>query len=391
MFKFKQHISNLKKSFLTMDYYIFIPYILLSFIGLIMVYSSSSNIAVQNGGTPFEYLFKQSIYLFISLFLIILCLAGNNKFVRNPKFLGLFSVVLFCSLIYLKLFGHSINGAAGWIALGPIHIQPTEVAKVYILLRFTATITKKEPYLEGHWWASMRAQILTTLFLLFLIVIQPDLGGTIINFLILFVLLLSSGINWRGAGLLLGITSVISYLVVKLLAMIFSNGTDNYQIQRIISFTDPFKYSQGIGAQLVNSYYALSNGGVFGVGLGNSIQKTGYLPEPNTDFIMSIVAEELGLIGVLFILFLLLTIIVRCIQLGIRSRNTYDTLICYGVGSYLTIQAFINVGGVSGMLPITGVTFPFISYGGSSMITLSLCIGMILVISSKQKKQRYDF
>ncbi|WP_225428853.1 FtsW/RodA/SpoVE family cell cycle protein [Apilactobacillus timberlakei] len=385
---FKRHMSNLRISLSTMDYYIFVPYILLSFIGIIMVYSSSSNIATQNGGSPTGYLIKQGMYVIVSLILILFCLMGNNKIVRNPKFLGIFLCLLFLSLIYLKFFGHSINGAAGWIDLGPVHIQPAEVVKIYIILRFASFITKKEPYLENHWWSIMRGQVITTMVLLLLVVIQPDLGGTIICFTILFILLLSSGINWRGASLLLSLSFVLSYIIVRILAFIFRNGTDNYQLQRIITFTNPFKFTQGSGAQLVNSYYALSNGGIFGVGLGNSIQKTGYLPEPNTDFIMSIISEELGLVGVLFILFLLLVIIVRCFQLGIRSHNTYDSLICYGLASYLTVQAFVNVGGVTGMLPITGVTFPFISYGGSSMVTLALCIGMVLVISSKQKKTR---
>lgn len=136
----------------------------------------------------------------------------------------------------------------------------------------------------------------------------------------------------------------------------------------------------------MNSYYAISNGGLFGVGLGNSIQKRGYLPEPNTDFIMSIISEELGLIGIIIILCLLAFIVCRAIYIGIHSENTFNIMVCYGVATYFALQAFVNIGGVVGFLPITGVTFPFISYGGSSMMSLTLCLGLLINVSAQEKK-----
>jgi cell division protein FtsW len=138
----------------------------------------------------------------------------------------------------------------------------------------------------------------------------------------------------------------------------------------------------------VNSYYAISNGGLTGVGIGNSLQKRGFLPEPNTDFIMSITAEELGLIGVILVMLLLAVIVGRIIYIGVRSANTFNTLVCYGIAAYLTIQAFINVGGIVGLIPITGVTFPFVSYGGSSMMVLTLSLGLVLNIAAREKRQR---
>ena len=159
-----------------------------------------------------------------------------------------------------------------------------------------------------------------------------------------------------------------------------------YRIQRFIAFMNPFGNASGSGSQLVNSYYAISNGGIFGVGLGNSVQKMGYLPEPNTDFIMAITSEELGLVGVTIILVLLLVLICRMIQLGVKSASLYQTLICYGSATFFTIETFFNIGGVLGLLPITGVTFPFISYGGSSMLVLSATVGIIINISIRQNK-----
>ena len=155
-----------------------------------------------------------------------------------------------------------------------------------------------------------------------------------------------------------------------------------------MAFLNPFGNASGSGSQLVNSYYAISNGGVFGSGLGNSVQKMGYLPEPNTDFIMSITSEELGLVGVSVILILLMIIICRMIQIGVRSNSMYEMLLCYGSATFILIEAFFNIGGVLGLLPITGVTFPFISYGGSSMLILSFTVGIIMNISIQQNKQR---
>ena len=171
--------------------------------------------------------------------------------------------------------------------------------------------------------------------------------------------------------------------------MLSESGTvKSYKLARLVAFIDPFGHANGSGQQLVNSYYALSNGGVFGVGLGNSIQKRGYLPEPNTDFIMAITGEELGLIGVVIIMLLLGIIVWRIIRIGIRSADSFNTLVCYGVATYFAVQAFINVGGVIGWLPITGVTFPFISYGGSSMFSLTLSLGIVLNISADERRRR---
>ena len=140
------------------------------------------------------------------------------------------------------------------------------------------------------------------------------------------------------------------------------------------------------GTQLVNSYYAIVNGGVFGRGIGQSIQKRGFLPEPYTDFIMSVITEELGVVGAVVILALLFFLIARIILVGIRAHRSYNALICFGVGTWLFVQTVFNVGGMLGLLPITGVTLPFISYGGSSMMALSVAIGVVLNVDANEKK-----
>ena len=220
-----------------------------------------------------------------------------------------------------------------------------------------------------------------------LIFAQPDTGGATINFAIIAVMALACDIRWSyGIGALIGFPLVGYFLLEKAVESGLFHG--GYRAQRFIAFMNPFGNASGSGSQLVNSYYAISNGGVFGVGLGNSIQKMGYLPEPNTDFIMSIASEELGLVGVSLILGLLLCLICRIILIGVRSRSLYQTLICYGTATFMMVETFFNIGGVLGLLPITGVTFPFISYGGSSMLVLSSAVGIVMNISVQQNKEQ---
>ena len=161
-----------------------------------------------------------------------------------------------------------------------------------------------------------------------------------------------------------------------------------YQVNRFVAYINPFANNSGVGNQLVNSYYAISNGGLTGVGLGNSIQKMGYLPEPNTDFILAIISEEMGWIMVTFILVLIMIIVCRTIQLGVKVNSVYQALLCYGVATFIAVETFFNIGGVSGLLPITGVTLPFISYGGSSMVVLSAAIGLVLNVSYHYQSER---
>lgn len=375
-----------------LDYWLVVPYLALSLLGIVMVYSASADIGSQNGGSPTSYLIKQTLYVLLGMLIVGLMIALNLKKLRNRSLLQILSYLAFGSLIGLLLVGKTINGAAGWFHIGPISIQPAEFMKFYLIIWLANAIANRQDELEdGGWVQTMRRPILISMAIVALIMIQPDLGGAAINASIILALVLASGLNWRLAmSILGGGILTVAFVIFPLLAKLSETGLAKhfYQLQRIVAFQNPFKHSQTVGQQLVNSYYALSNGGIFGVGWGNSIQKTGYLPEPNTDFIMAILAEELGLIVALGVIALLFLLILRIVLIGVRSHSTYYTLVCYGAATYLTVQTLFNLGGVLGMLPITGVTFPFISYGGSSTWTLALVMGIVLNISARQKYYR---
>ncbi|MBW1605443.1 FtsW/RodA/SpoVE family cell cycle protein [Lactobacillus sp. Sy-1] len=390
---------KLKRITKDLDYFLLVPYAILCVIGIIMVFSASSNIEMQNGGTAISYLIKQLMYVVVGLLMLAGIFRINQKQLRNAMFIsatGVFFIILF---VYLMVFGKSINGSAGWLNFGGFGVQPAEFVKLYFILLYARVLSRDEKKMEvfTSWKSFLKAHIktmITTIIILVLILFLPDLGGTLINFTIVIVMILASGVSYKRSFRILAGSLALAYLLLYLLAFgpLKSLGflKHSYMFQRVVAFANPFVHANGIGQQLVNSYYAISNGGIFGKGIGNSIQKTGYLPEPNTDFIMAIISEELGLIGVLIIMGLLCFMILRIITIGVRSNDGYSSLICYGTATYLVVQTYFNVGGVTGILPITGVTFPFISYGGSSMITLCLCLGLVLKISYKQKIARRE-
>lgn len=381
----KIHISQIRKNFHYWDYYLMVPYLVLCMIGIVMVYSASSAIEMQNGGNPTSYLIKQTIYVIMGIGCLIFGANYPLRHYRTPRFLRDSTLVMVGMLLFVLVLSHAVNGAKGWINLGVINIQPVEICKIYFILYLSDRMARVRAR-NDHFISSGGGPWLVVALCLLLIVLQPDIGGMAINVMIVAVLFLACDFRWSFGISVLLIIPTMCYLLVE--KAVESGLIHGYRMARFVAFLNPFGNASGSGSQLVNSYYAISNGGVFGSGLGNSVQKMGYLPEPNTDFIMSITSEELGLVGVSVILILLMIIICRMIQIGVRSNSMYEMLLCYGSATFILIEAFFNIGGVLGLLPITGVTFPFISYGGSSMLILSFTVGIIMNISIHQNKQR---
>lgn len=391
----------MKEKLRRLDPWILIPYLLLVVIGIIMVYSASSGELIASNLLPTMYLKRQAIFAVVGLIGAALTYIFPAHFWYSKGTVMIAVISTLGLLLLLRLISHfnpsaAQNGAVGWINVGPFNIQPVEIAKLTLVLYFAYILGRREKKLinkrPGQVFAAPLA--LTAVFI-FLTLIQPDLGGALILAFITVVLIGASGVAWwftvvGGAGILalFGVLVNIIGHLNKSSFFLKISGLKLYQLDRFRSFLHPFQLEQHGGAQLVNSYYAINNGGWFGRGLGNSIQKLGYLPEPYTDFILSITAEELGIVGATLILILLGILIVRSLLIGMRSRNTYHMLVCYGVSAILFVQTFINVGGLLGLIPITGVTLPFISYGGSSIIILSICMGLVLNISATEKRKR---
>ncbi|MEO3200448.1 FtsW/RodA/SpoVE family cell cycle protein [Pediococcus acidilactici] len=383
--------QKLKRRLPDLDLWVVFPYVLLSIFGIIMVYSASADYYIQNGISAKSYLLKQAVWVAVGFVITLLVFLMNKKVFRNKKILMFAFVALFLASVYLIFFGPNTNGATGWIYIGSFGIQPAEYLKLFIILYLANILSLHQHRMELGDEISAKTTWSPAVIVFGLIVLnflEHDLGGSTINAAIAIVLFLAAGKNYRQSVAIIFAGLAVFFGLLTTVASKIDANTSNYMLQRLVGFAHPFELSKGAGNQLVNSYYALGNGGIFGVGLGNSIQKKGYLPEANTDFIMSVVAEELGLIMVIIIISVLFVIIFRAIILGTKSNRMYDTLICYGIATYLVVQTFFNVGGITGLIPITGVTFPFISYGGSSMIVLSATIGVLLNISASQKRSQ---
>lgn len=376
-----------KATFQYFDYRIFIVYLLLMTIGVIAVYSASSEILLIHGFKATVYGQKQLLYAFFGVLICLACYSINLDYLRRGKLLLWLLVIVAGLLVYVRLFGQAVNGAKGWINLGPINIQPLELAKLVLTLYLARMLAKADGRLvRGHIISQLLPTAIIAGLLMILVLIEPDFGGTAILFCLVLIMYSVSGIP-TGYILLsiIGITVLVVGGFSLIVAWNPSFLQDVYVYKRFIAFLHPFKTAANEGAQLVNSYYAIHNGGLFGLGLGNSIQKRGYLPEPYTDFILSIIAEEVGSLGALVVLGLLFYLMILIMERGVKARSQYSTLICFGVTAIIFFQTLFNVGAVLGIMPITGVTLPFISYGGSSLWVLSAAIGLVLNVTAEEK------
>lgn len=379
--------AKIKETFQYFDYRIFIVYLLLMTIGVIAVYSASSEILLIHGFKATVYGQKQLLYAFFGVLICLACYSINLDYLRRGKLLLWLLVIVADLLVYVRLFGQAVNGAKGWINLGPINIQPLELAKLVLTLYLARMLAKADGRLvRGHIISQLLPTAIIAGVLMILVLIEPDFGGTAILFCLVLIMYSVSGIP-TGYILLsiIGITVLVVGGFSLIVAWNPSFLQDVYVYKRFIAFLHPFKTAANEGAQLVNSYYAIHNGGLFGLGLGNSIQKRGYLPEPYTDFILSIIAEEVGSLGALVVLGLLFYLMILIMERGVKAQSQYSALICFGVTAIIFFQTLFNVGAVLGLMPITGVTLPFISYGGSSLWVLSAAIGLVLNVTAEEK------
>ena len=375
----------LKKRFKMLDLWLVIPFLSLILFSVIAVYSASRFISLADYGHPNHYLIRQATFVVISILMAAFFYIFPFKAMKNKKFIKLGTIIIFVLLVVV-LFLPPILGARRWIPFPVVSIQPAEFAKVFIIWYLAYIFSRNQKGLEVDFFGTaFRPGVLVGLIVI-LVLEQPDTGTAIISAMIILMMLASSGASVKyGLVFFFGlaiIAGVSIYVVYNFGDALFGG---DYRYDRFLGWFDPFGNYESDGHQLVNSYYALNRGGWFGVGIGNSVQKTGYLPFPYTDFIMAIVGEEVGLVGVGFVLTNLGVLIGRSFYLGSKSIDTFNSLICIGVGSMLLVQSLVNLAGVTVLLPITGVTFPLLSYGGSSLLAISISLALVANASTNDR------
>lgn len=370
------------------DFQLFILTLLLVGFGIVMVFSSSSSITLVSEKFGYDELYftkRQAIFAGAGLFLMFITMN-----IPYDKFKKLFVPVFIMAIIMLILVpfvGGNINGASSWFSIFGLGIQPTELAKITTILYLAALISKK-----GERFRDLRTGYIPVMvivgFVAGLIMLQPDLGSCLILVATAGLIIFAGGANLKhilgSIGLLvLGASIVIGAgaLWDKINPSESASSGGNYRIARIQSFIDPWSDPQNTGYNIIQSLTALGHGGVTGTGFGQGIQKLHYLPNAYNDFIFSVIGEEFGLIGSIIFLLFYMYFIWRGLIVSLRCPSTFGTLTGVGIMGLIAIQAFVNIGGVTRTIPITGVTLPFISYGGSSLFVMMGAMGIVLSIS----------
>ena len=370
----------MKKVWKSMDYSLLLPLVILCVLGVIMVYSSSSIVAISRHNWPANYFFKkQLIALAIGTIMLAIIVAIPYKLWRKRIVLiamGIGSIGLLSAAL---IFGKDVNGAKGWI----LGIQPAEFVKITVIITLANFFAKKQET-QTAFVQGIIPPLAVVGGAMGLILLQNDLGTDLLIAGTVGIMFLCSGVRIN-----LWIKRIVLTSIVWIPALYFlgNYALSPYQKARFSVFLDPFNDPQNDGFQLINSFIGIASGGLNGRGLGNSVQKYGYLPEPQTDFIMAIISEELGFIGVAVILICLLLIIIRAFRIAQKCKDPFGSLIAIGIASLFGVQTFINVGGMSGLIPLTGVPLPFVSYGGSSLLANLLAMGILLNIASYVKRQ----
>jgi cell division protein FtsW len=354
-------------------------FVLLGF-GFIMVASASSPYARLELNNTWYFAIRQSVWIVVGVAAMVITASTSSQLIKKSvNFLLIASVVL---LIAVLIFGDTRNGAKSWFGFGFLGIQPTEFAKISIIL-FIAKLVSKRKELFTNFVKGFLPSLIILLIMIGLIMGQPDLGSTLIIVATVTTMLFIGGVRLNHFLTYIGVGLIF---VIMYIGYLYAN--DSYKIDRYRAFIDPWADMQGTGYQLSQSLFAFGNGGFFGVGYGESIQKLPkYLPEAYNDFIFPIIGEEFGFVGIFLLFSVLLLFLGRSLYFSLKCKDLFYMLTGIGIVVLLSLQAIVNIGGVTGAMPMTGVTLPFISYGGSSLLSTMIMVGLLLNITKQVKQQ----
>jgi len=346
-------------------------------IGVVMVYSASSATALLSDESPQGLLIRQGIYAVIGLVAFAVCAR-----LRPSKLVGLGKPAVLVSIgllvvVLIPGIGTSVNGSRRWLELGPVQGQPAEFAKLALILWLAGYLCKNADRLDQM--KVLRLPLLATVLMALLIFVEPDLGTTIVLVGAAVAMIALAGAPARILGIIALGTVILGALGI---------ASAPYRRARFMSFVDPWADPQGAGFQIVQAKLSIGSGGVGGVGLGNGLQKVFYLPEAHTDMIMATVGEELGLIGVLGVIALIGAVVWSGYRIALSAPDIRQRLLAGGLTSLIGIQTIVNLGAVLGMLPVTGVPLPFVSYGGSSLVVFAASAGILVGIGRRSRTRR---
>ncbi len=360
-----------KKKLGSMDYGVFYAVMILLSIGIVMVYSASSYYAMFKYKNSTVFLRKQILSCALGVFAMFITLKFDY---HKLKKVTLPLMIITVPLLLLVYAFPAINGAQRWISLGPLSFQPSELTKYVVVLFLAMSLSAKGDEIK-KFWTGIIPYLGVAGFYAGLVLAQKNLSIASVIMIVTFIMLFCAGGNLK---------QLFGYVAPAMVAAaLFFTFSSSYRRKRMLNFINPWEDAAGDGYQLIQSFYALGAGGVLGLGLGQSRQKTLYMPEPHNDFIFSIIGEELGFIGCICIIGLFVFLICRGIRVALRAKDSYGTLLAIGITSVIGVQTIINLAVVTGSMPVTGVPLPFISYGGTSLAITMAAIGILLNISKQ--------
>ena len=355
---------------ISLDRWLFTVTLLLVFAGLVMVFSASAVMAKERFGSPYTFLLKQAAWAGAGLLMMLAGMKIDYRRYKHPavvfSLLGITTILLI--LVFLLDRSHHTHR---WIHWSIFSFQPSELAKTALIL-FLAYFLETRTKLMDDWRNTLVPAIVPTLVFLALIVFQPDLGTAIACAGITACILYVAGMRIRYFGYALLASLPALYVLIFHVA---------YRRDRILAFLNPYSDPQGKGFHMIQSLIAVSTGGITGLGLMEGKQKLFYLPEPHTDFIYAVTAEEFGLLGSIFLVALFAIFLWRGLRTAIKTEDVFGRLLGVGITSMVVLQAFINISVVLGLMPTKGIPLPFVSYGGSSLFVTLACVGVLLNIT----------
>ena len=356
------------------DKFLLVGTLLLMSVGVVMVYSASSVVAQQRFGSDVYFLKRHVLYALVGILVLVTCRYVPYPVYRKMAYPILAITFVLLMALYVPGVGHSVGGAKRWLRIFGVSFQPSEFARLALIIYLAYSLSKKRERIKEFSIGFLPHAIVGGILAL-LVVLQPDFGMAAMLALMAWIMLFVGGVRFFYL-----FTSVAALLPIAYY-LLFHVG---YRAKRLVSFIDPWRYESDAGYQIVHSLMAFGSGGVLGSGIGNSYQKLFYLPEPHTDFVFSVLGEECGLVGVFLVVGLYAMIVWRGIVIAMRAQDLFGSYLAVGLVSALGLQVCVNIGVVMGLLPTKGLTLPFLSYGGTSLVMNAAAIGILMNISARQ-------
>jgi len=364
-----------KRLLKNIDYFVLAAVLSIVALGILMIYSATHANPGDNNGDPFFFVKRQFIWLILGLVAMFgMMTIDYQVFSRWSKKIYYFNLFL---LVAVMVMGRTSLGAQRWIEIGPFALQPSEFAKIFIIITLATHLEGKIGQLKTL--KDLLPALLHVGIPMIFIMKQPDLGTSLVFMAIFFGMIIAAGVEWKPFAILCGLGTAIMPL--------FWHVLKDYQKKRLLVFLDPNVDPTGAGYHIIQSKIAIGSGGIFGKGLfGGTQSQLNFLPEHHTDFIFAVVGEELGLLGAIFLLSLYFIIVWRGIKIASEAKDSFGTLLAVGVISMLTFHVLVNIGMTSGIMPVTGIPLPFMSYGGSALLTNMMAIGILLNVCIRRQK-----